>query len=196
MVHGARLLSARADTGPDHHMGSPLHLVGRFFGMLAPVGPRAERRSWAESHLNEAEVTLFRRMKLADQRHAAGVAWRASKGFEAAGIEPTTPMLAAALLHDVGKTEARLGVYGRVVATVCGIVAGDDTQVIKDWTKVGGFTRRVGLYLQHPRLGGDVVALAGSDPLVEAWTREHHLPPERWTIDPAVGAVLKAADGD
>lgn len=185
-----------ADADASHSMGSPLHLAGRFFGMLAPVGPRQERRAWAESHLSELELMLFRRMKPADQRHAVGVARRAAAAFEGAGIDATTPMLAAALLHDIGKTEARLGVYGRVVATVCGMVVGDDTQTIKDWTKVGGFTRRVGLYLQHPRLGGDLVALAGSDPLVEAWTREHHLPPDRWTIDPAVGAILKEADGD
>ena len=58
------------------------------------------------------------------------------------------------------------------------------------------FTRRVGLYLQHPDLGADLLAVAGSDPLTVTWAREHHLPPEQWTLDRPVAAALKAADDD
>jgi hypothetical protein len=36
----------------------------------------------------------------------------------------------------------------------------------------------------------------GADPLTVTWAREHHRPPARWTIDPAVAAALKAADDD
>jgi hypothetical protein len=54
----------------------------------------------------------------------------------------------------------------------------------------------VGLYLQHPRLGGDMLALAGSDPLTVAWTREHHLPESEWTVPLELGQVLKDADDD
>ena len=101
---------------------------------------------------------------------------------------------AAALLHDVGKIESGLGVYGRVVATLCGLIAGRETA--KEWTRGRGFTRRVGLYLLHPDLGGDLLGMAGSDPLTEAWARQHHRSPDSWTIDPAVAAALKAADDD
>jgi hypothetical protein len=38
--------------------------------------------------------------------------------------------------------------------------------------------------------------MAGSDPLTEAWTREHHRPADKWSIDPEIGAALKAADDD
>jgi predicted Zn-dependent protease len=105
-------------------------------------------------------------------------------------------VLAAALLHDVGKLDARLGVYGRVVATVSGAVVGHDPDVVRAWTRSRGFTRRVGLYLQHPKLGGDMLALAGSDPLTVAWTREHHLPPDDWSVPVEIGLALKAADDD
>ena len=93
-------------------------------------------------------------------------------------------MVAAALLHDVGKLDANLGVYGRVIATISGAVVHHDPEVIRDWTRTRGFTRRVGLYLQHPRLGGDMLALAGSDDLTVTWTRQHHLPPDEWTLPP------------
>ena len=37
---------------------------------------------------------------------------------------------------------------------------------------------------------------AGSDPLTVAWAREHHLPPEAWTIDPEIAEALHEADDD
>jgi hypothetical protein len=102
--------------------------------------------------------------------------------------------MAAALLHDVGKLDAGLGTYGRVVATVSGAVAGRSSA--EAWSESRGFTRRVGLYLRHDELGGDMLALAGSDPLTVAWAREHHLPPDQWTVDPHLADALKAADDD
>jgi hypothetical protein len=103
-------------------------------------------------------------------------------------------VLAAALLHDVGKLDAGLGTYGRVVATVSALVAGRDTA--EAWSRRRGFTRKVGLYLRHPELGGGMLALAGSDPLTVAWAREHHLPRDRWTVPVEVADALKAADDD
>ncbi len=112
------------------------------------------------------------------------------------GAGATRPVLAAALLHDVGKLDANLRTYGRVVATLSGAVVRRDPEVIGDWTRTRGFTRRVGLYLQHDRLGADLLALAGSDPLTVAWAREHHRPPDEWTVPAEVGHALRAADDD
>jgi hypothetical protein len=112
----------------------------------------------------------------------------------ALGADADRPVLAAALLHDVGKVTARLGTYGRVVATVAGAATG--RRHVDAWTSSRGFTRRVGLYLRHPRLGADMLALAGSDPLTVTWALEHHVPPDDWTVAPEVGAVLHAADDD
>jgi hypothetical protein len=94
----------------------------------------------------------------------------------------------------VGKLDSGLGTYGRVVATVSAALAGRDAALV--WSSGRGFTRRVGLYLRHDELGGDRLALAGSDPLTVAWAREHHRPPGEWTVDRALGAVLKASDDD
>jgi hypothetical protein len=103
-------------------------------------------------------------------------------------------VLAAALLHDVGKVESGLGTYGRVVATLSAKVAGPS--MAATWRKQRGFARRVGLYLHHDQLGGDLLELAGSDPLTVAWTREHHRPQSEWTVDPPLARALKAADDD
>jgi len=166
-------------------------LARRFFGSLRPGGPSAADDEWAESKLLASEVALWRRMSGADRRHAVGVAREVERSL---GVEATRPVLAAALLHDVGKIESGLGVYGRVVATLSGLMAGRDTA--KEWTRSRGFTRRAGLYLLHPDLGGDLLGMAGSDPLTETWAREHHRSPSSWTIDPHIAEALKAADDD
>jgi len=167
------------------------HLSKRFFGSLWPLGPGAETEAWVASVLSDSELKLWRRMSRPDRRHAAGVGRRVERAH---GQEATVPVLAAALLHDVGKTAARLSTYGRVIATLAGAAAGP--RMAAAWTQGRGFTRRVGLYLRHADLGADMLALAGSDPLTVAWAREHHLPSEQWTVPADVGATLKAADDD
>jgi hypothetical protein len=52
------------------------------------------------------------------------------------------------------------------------------------------------MYLTHDRLGADLLQGAGSRELTVSWAAEHHLAPERWTVDATIGAALKAADGD
>ena len=168
-----------------------LHLAKRFFTSLWPGGPGPEDEAWARSHLLEGEARLWTRLSGPDRRHAVGVGRRVEAGL---GTAADRPVLAAALLHDVGKLSANLGTYGRVIATLSGAVAGRETA--EAWSTTFGFTRRVGLYLRHPELGGDLLAVAGSHELTVTWAREHHLPPEHWTLDRHVADALKAADDD
>lgn len=170
---------------------STLHLVRRFFGSLRPGGASKKDEAWVADHLTDSELKLWRKMSGADRRHAAGVARRVERAL---GHEATDPVLAAALLHDVGKTAAHLGTYGRVVATLSAKVAGREMAVA--WSETQGFTRRVGLYLEHPRLGGDMLELADSDPLTVSWSREHHSPEDAWTVPLEIGRALRAADDD
>ena len=137
------------------------------------------------------ERELWRRMSGTDRRHAVGVARRVERTL---GHEATRPVLAAALLHDVGKIESGLGTYGRVVATLSAKVAGAD--MASTWREQRGFARRVGLYLQHDRIGGDLLALAGSNPITVAWAREHHLPAADWTVPEPLATALKVVDDE
>ena len=166
-----------------------LHLVRRFFASLLPIGPSAEDDAWARSQLSDAEQELWTSMARVDRRHSAGVARRVAADL---GDRATTPVLAAALLHDVGKTIPHLGVFGRVVATLSEAVAGADSA--RHWVETRGFTRRVGQYVLYPELGVDLLKLAGSDDLVVAWSREHHLPEDQWTVPGEVGRALQLAD--
>ena len=172
-------------------MGSPSHLVRRFFGSLWPGGPPAAEEAWVETVLLPSEAALWRTMSGADRRHAVGVAHRVERAL---GHEATRPVVAAALLHDVGKVESGLGTYGRVIATISAKVAGRD--MATTWRRQRGFARRVGLYLHHDRIGGDLLELAGSDSLTVAWTREHHRPEAEWSVPTPLAEALKAADDD
>ncbi len=166
-----------------------LHLVRRFFASLLPTGPAAADDAWAREQLTEAEQELWARMARVDRRHSAAVARRVESAL---GADATGPVLTASLLHDIGKTIPRLGTFGRVVATLSEAVAGEDTA--RHWVETRGFTRRVGQYVLYPELGVDLLKMAGSDEFVIAWSREHHLPEDEWTVPVELGRVLQAAD--
>ncbi|HSL57820.1 MAG TPA: HD domain-containing protein [Acidimicrobiales bacterium] len=172
-------------------MAGLAHLARRFAGSLRPGGPGAEAERWVAEHLSPGELERWRTMSGPDRRHAHGVARRVVADL---GDAATDPVVAAALLHDVGKTVSGLRTYGRVVATVSAAVAG--REMAREWSRSRGYVRRVGLYLRHPELGADLLELAGSDPLTVAWAREHHLPEERWSVPVDIGRALRDADDD
>ncbi len=172
-------------------MDGAWHLGRRFLGSLLPGGPTRSDREWIQSVLSEDEFRLWSRMYGPDRRHSAGSAREVQHLL---GDKATGPVLAAALLHDVGKLDSGLHTWGRVVATLSALVAGRDTAEL--WRKGSGFTRRVGLYLHHCDLGGDMLEMAGSDPLASTWAREHHLAPDDWTVERDIAEALRAADDD
>ena len=178
--------------------GSWRHLSARFFGALVPIGPARSDESWALDHLLAGERALWQRMSGADRRHAVGVARDSIRilGTDQARRE----VIAAALLHDVGKVESSFGTFARVGVTLIAVFFGR-SRILRwagDAPKNGrpSLRTRVGLYLTHDRLGADLLERAGSQELTVSWAAEHHLAPEKWTVDPGIGAALKAADGD
>jgi putative nucleotidyltransferase with HDIG domain len=172
------------------------HLAGRFATSLRPGGPNAADTAWAVAYLSPAEATLWHRMPAADRRESVQAGRRlvaALAGTEYAGNDTWT---VAALLHDVGKTEARLGTVGRALATMAGAVAGHD--MARAWQSKGGTRRRFGLYLRHDDVGAGMLEMAGSRREVIAWARAHHHP-EMWAttgIPEPVARALAIADGE
>lgn len=159
---------------------SPAHLARRFFTSLWPGGPTPADDSWACSYLREGEQKLWRAMSGPDRRHAVAVARRLA--------DTERHAIGAALLHDVGKVESGLGTLGRAVATVLALGLGR--------SRVARGKGRMARYLRHDQLGALLLERAGSDGLTVSWAREHHLPPDRWTVPVSLGRSLKAADDD
>jgi hypothetical protein len=105
------------------------------------------------SWLEPTEADLWSAMSVADRRHSIEVARRFAGRI---GPDASWPEMAAALLHDVGKTEAGLGTFGRVGATL--------------WCRTVGRARasegdgRVSRYVRHEALGAELLRSAGSSP--------------------------------
>lgn len=168
-------------------MRAALHLIRRFLGSLSPRRLSPADAAWVRSLLLDDERDLWERLPRADQKHAAGVARLVAAEL---GDGATRPVLAAALLHDVGKVEAGLGTPGRVVATLVGRRRGGR------WAGERGWRGRVGRYLRHDAIGADLLVAAGSDPLTVDWARDHHRDEPQWSVPVDVGRVLRDADDD
>lgn len=167
--------------------GSIGHLAGRLAGSMRPGGPPPEEEAWARSLCRPGEVVLWTRMSGPDRRHAVSVAHRTAEALGGDGVAGRA-VLAAALLHDVGKIDAGLGTGGRVAATLVAMAVGR--------SRVALSSGRMGRYVRHDRIGASLLMAAGSDPLTVAWAREHHLAPAEWTLPHPVAEALKAADDD
>jgi predicted HD phosphohydrolase len=155
------------------------HLAKRFAGALLAQPLTNDEQHWVLRHLVPGEQQLWHRMSVADQRHAIGVAQRVEAKL---GHDATRPVLAAALLHDIGKIESDLGTLGRSAATVLA------NANIK--------TARVARYRSHNEIGRRLLIEAGSDTFTATWAYEHELPASSWTVDRRLADVLHEADDD
>ena len=133
--------------GPVGHVG---HLVRRFVGSLSDAAPPAADDAWATSFMTDAEAELWHRLSNVDRRHAVEVARRFAERRPSASREE----MAAACLHDVGKLEAGLGTFGRVMATV-----------------IGPRTARFRTYHDHEEIGARWLDDGGSSPVTVALVR-------------------------
>ena len=124
----------------------PAHLARRFWWAVTarPLGPVAA--AFVSSNLLPAELELFARMSVADQRHHVQVARRFVDGLP--GPVPRE-WVAGALLHDVGKIVCGLGTFRRVIATLTPAVLRGD----------GTFAR----YRRHEAIGASMLLAVGSD---------------------------------
>jgi putative nucleotidyltransferase with HDIG domain len=151
------------------------HLARRFVTSLRvhPLGPSEQHD--VSRWLLTAERPLFWAMSRPDRRHALAAA---------AVVHRARPdradLIRAALLHDVGKAAASIGVLARVAAALL------------EATRLPA-PGRLGVYLDHPRLGARALEAIGTEPSIIAYTEHHH--GERPAgFDPNDWALLQEAD--
>lgn len=170
------------------------HLVARFFRSLRPSAPTGADDTWAASFLTPLEQGLYAAMPAGDRRHAIDGA----RAVERSVPEPfRRDAVEAALVHDVGKRHAHLGVIGRSMATVIGWVVRSDA---RRTSLAGGpgWCGRVGRYLCHDVVGAEEVDASEGSRLAVAWTAHHHHRADFASLPatPAVVDALDAADHD
>jgi putative nucleotidyltransferase with HDIG domain len=120
------------------------HLAKRFVLNLVPSQVHEIERQWVHSVLSQDESVLWNNMMVQDRRHSVMV------GRRFVNLRPTASQveIAGALLHDVGKSSARLGTFARVLATL-----------------VGPRTNRFRQYHDHEKIGATMLRSIGSDEL-------------------------------
>ena len=111
---------------------------------LVPSQVQQIERQWVQSVLSPSEFDVWNNMMVQDRRHSVLVGRRFVKH------RPTAMQseIAGALLHDVGKSAARLGTFGRVIATL-----------------VGPRTNRFRQYHDHEQIGAMMLRSIGSNEL-------------------------------
>lgn len=168
-----------------------LHLSKRFFIALWPAAPPILETEWAEAYLWVGERKLFAALPNHDRRHLIGVARRVESSL---GELLDERWIAAALLHDVGKSHANLNPVGRAFATLWIEIKGLDS-IAK--SKMA-WTRRAYLYSQHPSLGCEDIRRCGGHEEAALWANAHD-DPSLWNatgFPQEVIAALTKADDD
>lgn len=117
--------------------------------------------------LSPAEVVLFRKQVAGDRAHS----YRVLRTLQRAG-ETDTRLLAAALLHDVGKSRVKTTVVGRVVGAV-GERLFPEHAATWGQTEQGSWRRPFVIRRQHARWGAALAKEAGSNPTTVRLIRHH-----------------------
>jgi len=137
------------------------------------------------SHLNPSPLVLFRRMQPSEQAHAYHMLER----LKAAG-QTDPDLLAAALLHDVGKILYPLSLLDRVV-----IVLGKRffRQRTRRWSEgtPNRLRRPFFVSAHHPDWGADLAEQAGASSRTVDLIRRHQEIP---SIDDPLLAMLQSTD--
>lgn len=117
---------------------------------------------WAETLLTPAEALVYRSMDPRDREHACRVTRHLLRDHP--DIDPE--VVAAALLHDCGKSVRRYSVLERVLV---GLIP---NRVARALPPIGA----VGVRANHPELGARLLAHVGARPRVARLVARHHHP--------------------
>ena len=169
--------------------------VGQFTGSLlyrVPADERAILALWLPPRAAE----LFRRMPRRDQRHSLDVFYT----LRSAGCEQPD-LLAAALLHDVGKTiqpGRRLRMGHRVLVVLLQAVSRGEPSLVERLASDDPESWRYPFHahLHHPDQGARLAIEAGCTHLTASLIRHHQDPLLEMPTDEAgqLLALLQAAD--
>lgn len=139
--------------------------VGKAARLIRSVSVRfaSPDDAWAAPFLNEGERRVFLRMDPRDREHALRVARRLHR--DQPGVAET--LIAAALLHDCGKSARPYKLWERVLAGL--LPTGAAARFV--WAPLQ-------VRAQHPLLGADALREAGARPEVVRLVARHHAPGE------------------
>lgn len=167
-----------------HTLVYRLWQVRQQLGFVAPLS--TEERLEVARWLPASALPLFNSMSAADQRHSL----RVCQGLQARGC--TDPdLLAAALLHDVGKAQGRVPFWTRPAIVLGKLCAPRLLSRLATYPRAGlsRWRRSLGYAWWHAEIGAEMAAKAGLSERAALYIRTHHQPDgpaaELHTVDEA-----------
>src|SRR6266571_1808769 len=131
-----------------------LQQVRQQLGFVAPLS--AADHTEVVRWLPAAALSLFETMSVADQQHSL----RVCRGLLARGCTEKD-LLAAALLHDVGKGQRRVPFWTRPLIVICAPHLLTRLAVYPDAADKHGWRHSLGYAWWHAEVGADLAAAAG-----------------------------------
>ncbi len=135
--------------------GPWVHLAGRLWEGIRTAPLEADEKVWVNDYLTEPEWDAFVGQPDIDQRHGHD----AGRAAASRGADPS--VVRAALLHDIGKRHAGLGLVGRTLASVAIRLR------LPLW-------ERARMYRDHGAIGSEELRAWGAEPLVVDFALNHH----------------------
>jgi putative nucleotidyltransferase with HDIG domain len=152
--------------------------------------PAADDVRLAAEHLPPTLIPLFERLSRAEQSHAIALLHAL---LQQGRTDPD--LLAAGLLHDVGKTRAPLRLMDRVLVVLAQSLA---PSVIRSSNggDARGWRRPFIIAARHAEWGAELLQQHGASPRLVDLVRRHHASPPSadGQVDPLLDA-LQSADG-
>ena len=145
----------------------------RQFWQSLSAGPSRGDLERVSSVLTDPQLELFQGMQASEQTHSIQV----FNELRNQG-EKNPDLLAAALLHDVGKTRAPLRIWERVMIVIVGAVC---ENCLHKWGRDKnkhpesglGWRRAFIVAEQHPAWGADLAAKCGTSPMAVSLIARH-----------------------
>ena len=112
-------------------------------------------------------LALFHKMRRSERLHSLNVL----RTLQAQGHDDPA-LLAAALIHDVGKSRAAFHLWDRVLVVLVKAAVPD---LAKQWGEgaPSGWRRPFAVSVQHPQWGANMASAAGADPLLVQLIAQH-----------------------
>ena len=147
--------------------------VRQQFGFVDPLS--AEERQQVAQWLPASALPLFQTMSAADQRHSL----RVCQGLLARGCTDSD-LLAAALLHDVGKAQGRVPFWTRPAIVLGKLYAPSILKRLVVYPYEGRaipvWRRALNNAWWHAEIGAELAAAAGLSEKAVLYIRTHHQP--------------------
>jgi len=142
--------------------------------------------TWALSKLPPEASSLFLKQSLSEQRHALDVAQSLIKEKKTLSLSDFRDLLAAALLHDCGKSKISSPIWHRVFIVLMQRMPQSIWFCLERSHTI--FAAPLITASQHAIWGSNLAQRAGLNPLICLLIQEHHSPTT------ALGRLLESAD--